>query len=478
MNGTKIPYNINLPGLINAGYLRVIVSALPSYAGKAPAYVYIQGNPRMNTRGIVALAPTVYPNQTNVRVTFNITSKPKVPVNLTDYIEVFNQNLSSVFTVPGTPIHGFNAASPPFIVEQNMTVGPGKYIIMLINGSDNTELGAGYFVIPKYQVALNGNFTSGTFIFTITSGGKAVNNVRYSMEMNGQYPANGIVQYGIIVYKLPLGTPSVTGKVNFSVEMLGQQNSFIYYHNLLPFTVNTQYIELGLVVVMMIIMVVFVRAPARDEYYIDVPNLPENKKVDISLKAADVLAVFDKLNASYHWKHMPLSKTEMKSAIALNLKYNNIPVELTYSNIDSILDTLLVNKYIVEGDELYAPTTWIAESKHDIGYLASFKKMRIYFVTHSYIFTDIDVSEEADIVATLHGDKKYVVIYSDTSRFKNIPIYPGAITYLVFLNQGEMEDFKAKLYSTSSESAEKLKMYISADYIRLVDADNIGKYIG
>jgi hypothetical protein len=71
-----------------------------------------------------------------------------------------------------------------------------------------------------------------------------------------------------------------------------------------------------------------------------------------------------------------------------------------------------------------------------------------------------------------------MVIYSQTSRFKNIPIYPGSRTYLVFLNSDAMEEFKARLYSTSSENAEKLKMYISADYIRLVDADSIEKYIG
>jgi hypothetical protein len=47
----------------------------------------------------------------------------------------------------------------------------------------------------------------------------------------------------------------------------------------------------------------------------------------------------------------------------------------------------------------------------------------------------------------------------------------------VFLNSDAMEEFKGKLYNTSSDAAEKLKMYISADYIRLVDADNVGKEI-
>jgi ribosome-associated toxin RatA of RatAB toxin-antitoxin module len=303
-----------------------------------------------------------------------------------------------------------------------------------------------------------------------------VTNVRYNVSLNNFYQENGIVQSGIIEYKLPNGAPEGLF-LNFTFTILGRKATYVVVHTSAPVAINTQYIELGLVLVMMVIMVIFVRAPTRDEFYIDVPNLPATKKIEVKLKAAEVLSIFDKLNSNYHWKYMPLSKTEVKSAIALNMKYNNIPVELTYRNVDSILDSLLVKNYVVSADELYAPASWVDSSKHDINYLATFKKLRIYFVTHSYTFTDIDISEEADMVATLHGDRRYVVIYSDTSRFKNIPIYPGSRTYLVFINSDAMEEFKEKLYNTSSDAAEKLKMYISADYIRLVDADNIGKEI-
>jgi hypothetical protein len=479
MNKTPIPYNLTLPGVLNRGYMVVVVGAAPLYAGKRTAYMYITGQPKLGSRGIVSIAPTLAPNTSGVQIGFNITSKPARPVNLSTYIEIYNQNLTSVLSVPGPSIHNFSSKSPTLIVHQNLDIGPGRYIVMLRNFSDNTEVAGGFFTIPSYVITpVNVNFTAGIYIFRIKSGGEPVSNIRYNISLDNAYPSSGVMQSGVIEYKLPAGTPQPSGPLNFTFTILGQKIGYRITHETSPFLVNSEYVEVGVVILMMIIMVVFVRAPTRDEFYVDVPNLPESKKVDIKLKAADVLSVFDKLNANYHWKYMPLSKTEMKSAIAINIKYNNIPVELTYSNVDSILDSLLVKNMVVSEDELYAPIAWMEASKHDITYLATFKKLRIYFVTHSYTFTDIDTSEEADLVATIHGTKKYVVIYSDTSRFKNIPMYPGSRTYLVFVNSDAMEDFRAKLYETSSAEAEKLKMYISADYIRLVDGNEIEKTIG
>jgi ribosome-associated toxin RatA of RatAB toxin-antitoxin module len=479
MNGTAVPYNLTLPSTLDGGYLRVALEAYPLYRVKQPVYLYTVQQPQMSTRGIVSMEPTVPPNASSVKIEFNVTFKPTKEINLSTFVDYFYaQNFTFIPKLGGqqTDIHNFTGAVPSFYGYRSVGLGPGRYILMLMNFSDNTEIAGGYFVVPKYNVSLvQANLTAGLFVFKITSNNTPLNNIRYNISINKLYPASGVIQSGVIAYRLPQGTPQITSGLNFSIGILGQEAYYTYTQYVAPITINTQYIEVGMVIIMIIIMVVFVRAPTRDEFYIDVPNLPESKKLEIKLKSAEVLAVFDKLNASYHWKYMPLSKTEVKAAIALNIKYNNIPVELTYRNIEAILDSLLVNKYIVGADDLYAPVAWVEASKHDITYLATFKKLRIYFVTHSYSFTDLDASDEADIVATLHSERKYMVIYSDTSRFRHIPIYPGSRTYLVFLNSDAMGDFVEKLYSTTSASVEKLKMYISADYIRLVDADNIEK---
>jgi len=137
-----------------------------------------------------------------------------------------------------------------------------------------------------------------------------------------------------------------------------------------------------------------------------------------------------------------------------------------------MLDQLAVKKYLVSADELYAPVQWIDASKHDIEYLATFKKLRLFLVTHSFVFSDVDASSEADIVATLRNQRKYIVIYSKTSKFQNVPVFAGSTTYLAFINSSRLEDFKNALYISTTAQSEQLKMYISANYVKLVDAND------
>jgi hypothetical protein len=75
-------------------------------------------------------------------------------------------------------------------------------------------------------------------------------------------------------------------------------------------------------------------------------------------------------------------------------------------------------------------------------------------------------------VATLRNEKRYIVIYSKTSRFQKVPVYTGSKTYIVFLNSYKLEEFRSELYNSQKPEAEELKMYISAEIIKLVDADD------
>ena len=97
------------------------------------------------------------------------------------------------------------------------------------------------------------------------------------------------------------------------------------------------------------------------------------------------------------------------------------------------------------------------QSKHDVEYLAAFKKLRIYLVTHAYTFTDLDASESADIVATLRNERRYIVIYSKTDRFQKVPIYTGSKTYIVFLNSYKLDEFNDRIYDSSTMQAEELE---------------------
>lgn len=169
---------------------------------------------------------------------------------------------------------------------------------------------------------------------------------------------------------------------------------------------------------------------------------------------------------------MPLSIVEARAAISNYMRYNNMPVNLTLNNVDMLLTELVGNGDIVSADGLYIPKKWIDETGHDIKYLATFKKLRMFMVTHALLFTDLDASPEADMVISIHGEKHLIVIYSKTSKFKEIPVKKNTRTYLVFLNRLEMFDFSEMLRNFVSKGAEEFRIYKSTGYIKLVNADN------
>jgi hypothetical protein len=477
LNSMIIPFNTNFSSKLDSnGSIRIAIKSNATYVlrNSNNTYSYIYTVPQLYYNGSIGMPAQVVTNDT-ADLNLTIYTGTNVTKQILPHIGVYTLNNTLLFSTPvsSTPLNVTNNIS--IFDPQNFVLPPGRSYIIRMFSYEGEEYAAALFNVSPVTLSLYAaNWTSNQFKFQVTSDGKPLTNLNYYMTLNNAYPSSGTIKNGIIYYDgVPPQTPEISGTLNFKIVV---SNSTFYYppiiHNAIPFQLNSQYIVVGVVVVVMLIMIVFVRAPNRDEFYIDVPNLPEGKKVEIRLKASDIVEVFDKLNISYHWRYMPLSKTEIKAAIASNIKFNNIPVGLTYSNVERILDQLTVNNLLVTADNLYAPARWIDASKHDIDYLATFKKLRIYLVTHAYLFTDIDTSTNSDIVATLHNERKYIVIYSKTSNFQKVPIYANSKTYLVFLNSFKLEEFKNNLYASASQEAEELKMYIAADYITLVDADN------
>ncbi len=453
--------------------IRVAITANTTYAyaRSNDTYKYIYTSPSMYSNGSISISDQVITNQ-SVPINFTIYTHSSVPINITPSLTIYNTNLTPVYNLPLPFIHGV-PNNFTFLRSEVLLLPPARAYILKLHNFLGVEYSAALFnVSPVSITPISQNLTNGSFVFSATSQSLPITNIPYSISLNNLYPSNGVITNGRIIYYLPKGTPAITGGLNFSMDILGSKSYYQEQFYNAPFSINEQYIEIAIVVAVMLVMIIFVRAPNNDEFYIDVPGLPEEKKIPISLKAQDVVYIFDKLNVQYHWKYMPLSKTEIRSAISNYIRYNNIPVSLTYNNVERILDKLVVNKYLIAADNLYAPTQWTEQSGHDIDYLATFKKMRIYLVTHAYIFTDLDMSQNADMVATLRNEKKYIVIYSKTSKFQKVPIYKGYKTYIVFLNSYKLEEFKEQLYGASTIEAEELKMYIGAEYVKLVDADN------
>ena len=453
---------------MNAGYARAVISASSAYNSNV-AYQYLYFSPHLSLNGTISIAPSIVTNQ-QVPVVMTLFTHSTTPLQIQPHLSAYTMAMDNVTTIP---LPFFTASNNfTFVKYLSFYLAPGNYILEL-DSFTNLQYAATYLhVLPININLVSSNFTSGIFTFSVTSAGQRLSGISYNITLNKLYERSGILRNGTLTYALPTGTPVIYGDLNFSIDMLSQRFSTEASNAPNVITVNKQYVELVIVSIVVILMVVLVRAPNRDEFYIDVPSLPEQKKIDIKLKEKEVLLAFDRLNMHYHWKYMPLSSAELKIAISGNIRYNNMPVNLTYNNVESLINQLVVRGSLTGADDLYAPKAWLEQSGHDIEYLVTFKKLRLYLVTHAYLFTDMDTSSVADIVATLHNERRYIIIHSKQMKFGNIPIYSGSKTCIAFMNSEKLEEFKSKLYKSMTQESEMLKVYLSSGIINLMDADN------
>lgn len=475
LNNTGILASGNVTNALNSSFARIILYQNSSFMARNNSlFYYLNYMPRYQLNGSMAMPDFVIPGQT-IPTTMTVYTHSAKQVYIEPHISVYNNTGAEVQTV----VVPFVSASGnfTFIKTINVSFPPGQYVVSL-QGASGSDYASSYISVPPINITSPvANFSGNSFILGIRSAGLPISGVSYNITLNGKYPQSGVISNGAITYTLPKGTPEIFGTLNFSIKMLSENFTYALTNKPISITISGRDIDLIVVLIVVILLVTVVKAPIRDEFYIDIPAMPKQNIVDIKLKARDVVSTFDKLNAYYRWRYMPLSKDEIKIAIANNIRSNGIPVSLTYSNIEVILDQLMNAGYVVGIDELYAPKDWLSKSGHDMQYLATFKKLRMWLVTHAFLFTDIDASTSADLTATINGEHVYVVIYSLTSKFKNLPVYAGAQTYLAFLNSEALMNFKDTLAKAFSTEAEQLRIYISAGQVKLLDADNPDAYI-
>ncbi len=475
MNATSLVPSGNITDSLNSSFVRVIIYQNSSFLiGNHTPYDYLYYAPKYQLNGSISMPSSIIPGQT-ISTTMTIYTHSTKEVYLQPHITIYNGTGAVVqsIAVPFVTATG----NFTFIKQINASFPPGSYVVSLQSASD-TNYASAYVSVPPINITSRvSNFSGNAFALNIRSAGFPISGVAYTISLNGKYAQSGVINNGVISYALPKGTPEVFGSLDFNISMLSKSFKYTLVNKPISITISGRDIDLAVVLIVVILLVTVIRAPAKDEFYVDVPVMPKQNIVDVRLKARDVVSAFDKLNSYYRWHYMPLSKDEIKIAIASNIRNNGIPISLTYTNIEVILDQLANAGYIVGLDELYAPKEWMEKSGHDMQYLVTFKKLRIWLVTHAFLFTDIDASTSADLTATINGEHVYIVIYSQTSKFKYLPVYSGSQTYLAFMNPEELLGFKDKLSKTFSPEAEQLRIYISAGQVKLLDADNPEMYI-
>ena len=477
LNSPSIPFHGSISnGSIESSYGRIVAYTNSSYriGTESDIYAYLYYTPQVVSGGSITLPAKVIPGQLTAMSITIFTNSVKSGV-VEPYINIYNQSgdfISAITTGYINKTAGSRNIS--FNKQVQLFLKPGNYIAELYSSTRQEYAASLFSVDPVVLVPLYINFSDNSYRFKVSVDGQPLSSgINFSANINGGYPVNGILSNanGTIDYSSP--APTILGSVVFNLSMLGGTFNYSMQHNVPPlFNSQAQeLLEAGVMGLVMLMIIVLVRAPKRDDFYIDVPTVTEQKKVQITVPADDVVGVFDKLNQYFHWKYMPLSKSEFRVGISTNIKYQGGTVNATYENMEDILDRLVQLKKVTELDGLYAPSGWLAGSGHDMKYLTTFKKLRVFMVSKAHLFTDLDVSDLADMVATVRGASVYLVIYSKTSRFTRMPLYKDSKTYLAFLNNDDLLDFKDSLYGIGDNESIRLKMHIEAGRVLLLDAD-------
>ncbi len=385
------------------------------------------------------------------------------------HLDVYNRNMSYVGSIPV----GFVSNEAGVVKYHTFGLPGGYYVLQLRDFNDRYYGGAVLYVAPVNITPVSLNFNNGTFVFSAYSNGIALSNVSYSASLNGLYSSTGTVSDGILSYSLPGGAPISYGSETFSFGMLGTVYSYGTSYTKQVLNIPAIYIEFGIAVVVVILINLLLKPPNRDEYYIDVPDFPPGAREKVRVQKSALLSVFDKVNYYHGWKYMPLTVDEIKLGIAGNIRSGNMPVSVTTRNLEGALASLEQSDSIMSASGCYAPAVWAAASGHGIEYLAVFRRLRDYCVSHAILFTDIDADEHSDMLMTKSGTQVSAYIYAHGERMKKVGISRDARSVIIFASDDAAREFERKLYASTSKQAELLKLGIEYSYLRLMDVNSL-----
>ncbi len=392
------------------------------------------------------------------------------------HLQFTNINMSSIRNVS---LSFFNVSPQISYTQKTVVVAfpQGYYITLLKDYNGSLYGGAIFRMAPLLINPILLDFSNQSFSFRVASNGQNVNNVGYSVDINGTYRENGTISDGIISYQLPKGAIIPSGNVTFDIGILGTVYRYKEPYSNTPIRIPPFYIELAFVIALIVILNIISKAPERDEYYVDVQDFRETKKTSIKVDRSEVLGVFDKVNYAYHWRYMPLTLDEIRNGINANLKYNDTPLSITTQNTVFVLNKIIAKGEVAETDGYFAPVSWIKNSKHDIEYLTVFRRLRDYCIKNAVLFTELDSVDFSDMVLTKNNVQNYVIIYSEGATPKDIRVTDSRRIVLAFLDEDRKADFMQELYSSYGPETENLKMAIDYGYVTAVDTEHLESVI-
>mgnify|MGYP001626179701 FL=1 len=434
----------------------------------SPIYIYSKLNGSLSIPGLIGETQTV-----PITIGMNVNSTHKVLV--IPHIDLYSSNMSYVTSIP---IGFFNTSTGINIIKYESFGLPSGYYIAILRDFHNRPYAASLFQLAGVDITpVSMNFANGSFVFALSSLGMPIANSPYSISLDNSYLTSGITNNSEIIYNLPKGSIVGYGTQTFAIDIFNTKYVYTTSYIKKILHIPSYYIEFGIVAIIVIILNLVLRAPNRDEYYIDVPDFPPSKKTQITINKSEITGLFEKINLHYHWKYMPLLPEEIKSGITSNIRYNNMPVSITLQNVIGLLTKLVNSGELVNIGNYYAPKKWIDESGYSVEYLATFRKLRDYCVTTGFLFTDLGASQDSDMVISKSGMEADIFIYAESGRRSKIRIGGERKTYLVFFDEERRLKFMEGLYASFGDESELLKMAITNGLIKIVDAEHLSQLV-
>lgn len=475
---TAIPlaYNNQTNNIINSSYSIADVQLL-----NKTNHLFIQSIPfrvRFENNGTLGFPSQIGEGQpTYITMHIgNVTQKYKnTPVQnntILFAISIYNSTLSPEFTpIPAGKLNPKTSVEIPYTFT---TLHPGYYIGSLQDFNGRIYENALFYIPPLNLSVINFNFRNGTFLIYVKNNGEPVSGIQFYANLNNVYNQIGVINNGVLNYTLPKGSIIKYGPQKINLGLLGVNYSVsTYYQSPAPIQIPPFYIEFSIAAIAIIILNLVLRAPTRDEYFIDVPLFPPTEKIEVKANPDSILSIFDTVNNRFGWKHMPLTAEEMKSGISSSIRYKNLPIMITMENASEVLYSMANTGQVDVIAPYFMPKRWNQEAHHDIEYLVIFRKLRDFAIKNATLFTDIDSAGAADMILTTRGTQSFVYIYSHASGVREIKIGNTLRTFIVFLDAESRAQFLDKLYNTYGDQAEKLRLSIASGVINLIDTENL-----
>ncbi len=463
---TLIGYSSNVSAQINSSYalLRLNLTNQDGFQDFELPFRY-----SLKQNGLISM-PAVTGLSQATTLSAQVFNQSKSSTVIT-FVSVLDRNLSATSSAP--ILVGQTGAQSIYSFPQ-FYLPTGYYVAQLIDQQGSIYSSSLFYIANSTIIPQKLNFSNVTFLFSASSNGQPLNGVPYQISINKAYGFNGIIENGNIKYSLPPGTSLNRGNGTFEVGIMGSNYSVPYnYQSQKAITVPPLYIAFAVAAIGIVILNKILVPPNIDDYYIDVPDIKPSKLEHAKEPAESIVSVFDKVNAFYHWKYVPLTADEVKSGISTNIKYGNTRMTITLRNTYAILGSMVEKGVVSTADDYYAPSRWISESGYSMEYLVIYRKLKDYCISNAMLLTEMGASSKADVIVTNKGAQNYVKIYSPGLKAKDIEVSQKTRTFIVFIDEEARMSFLDKLYLSYGNNAEILKMAISYGNVRLVDSNNL-----